>query len=48
MKKIDVLQTVGTFENQQESIKNPLPKEKARDLGEAILEISEKTKHLSK
>ena len=42
MKKIDALQTVGTFENQQESINNPLPKEKARGLGGAILEISEK------
>lgn len=48
MKKIDTLQAVGTFESQQESIDNPLPKEKARGLGGAILEISEKTKHFSK
>ena len=48
MKKIDTLQTVGTFENQQESIDNPLPEEKARGLGSAILEISEKSKHFSK
>ena len=48
MKKFNTLQIAETFENQQELINNPLPKEKARDLGGAILEISEKTKHFSK
>ena len=48
MKKFNTLQIAETSENEQESINNPLPKEKARDLGGAILEISEKTKHFSK
>ena len=48
MKKIDALQTVGTFETLQELAKTPLSKEKAQDLGGVILEISEKTKHFSK
>ena len=48
MKKIDALQTVGTFETLQELSKTPLSKEKAQDLGGVILEISEKTKHFSK
>ena len=43
MKKFNTLQIAETSENVQESINNPLPKEKARDLGGAILEISEKT-----
>lgn len=42
MKKFNTLQIAETSENEQESINNPLPKEKARDLGGAILEISEK------
>ena len=48
MKKFNTLQTTETFETSQELAKTPLSKEKARDLGGAILEISEKTKHFSK
>ena len=42
MEKFNTISTTETFENSQETAKPSLLKEKARDLGEAILEISEK------